>query len=278
MKNTKMRICALILVLVLSLTSLSSCIYPGYMGEYPELCSVAWANLVDIIGHWSDGEMQGGPYVDILETDSYGRVLFSYSEHQYVGDAKSGYLECVYLMVMQKKDDLNAYYYPEDCYYCVKVDVDEIEHSYDPDVVEHLKLLNDWDKPIDTAKCDTTVIVTKRPEGIIENAEDDQFLEGVIQRYHERSGRYISPKNISFVDYARFVTSDRYGRELWTVYTSYEDHTEKMMIDYSYKFLIVFMPDGSYDESTVIMLDDSFNAQKQVKLIKDNNGWDNPIE
>ena len=120
--------------------------------------------------------------------------------------------------------------------------------------------------------------MNKRPEGIIKNAEDDQFLEGVIRRYHERSGRYISPKNISFVDYARFVTSDRYGRELWTVYTSFEDHTEKMMIDYSYKFLIVFMPDGSCDESTVIMLDDSFNAQKQVKLIKNNNGWDNPIE
>ena len=50
------------------------------------------------------------------------------------------------------------------------------------------------------------------------------------------------------------------------------------MIDYSYKFLVVFMPDGSLDESTVIMLDDSLNAQKQVKLIKNNNGWDNPIE
>lgn len=278
MKNTKMRIFALILVLVLSLTALSSCIYPGYMGEYPELCSVAWANLVDIIGYWSDGEMQGGPYVDVLETDSYGRVLFSYSEHRYIGDAKSGYLECVYLMVMQKKDDLNAYYYPEDCYYCVKVGVDEIEHSYESDVVEQLKLLNDWDKPIDTAKCDTTVIVNKRPKGRVQNANDDQFLEGVIRRYHERSGRYISPKNISFVNYDRFVTADRYGRELWTVYTSFEDHTEKMMFDYSYKFLIVFMPDGSCDESTVIMLDDSLNAQDAVKNIKASNNWNKPIE
>lgn len=276
MKNI-IRICALVLLLVLSLSSLCACIYPGYMGEYPELCSVAWTNLVDINGHWSDGEMMGGPYVDVLETDSFGRVLFSYTERHWLSDGEGGYLECVYLMVMQKKDEVSAYYYPEDCYYCVKVDADDEEHSYDTEIIESLKLLNDWEKPIDESKCDSTAIVTKRPDGKVKNGDDDTFLEGVIERYHERSGRYISPKNISYVGYSRFVTVDDYGRELWTVYTEFEEYTQKIEIHYSYKFLIVVMPDGSCDESTVILLEDSLNAQNDVKQIKEANNWNKPI-
>lgn len=276
MKNS-IRILALILVLALSLATLSSCVYPGYLGEYPELCSVAWANLVDINGHWSDGEMMGGPYVDVIETDSFGRVLFSYTERRYLNDGEGGYLECVYLIVMQKKDETLAYYYPEDCYYCVKVDADDEEHSYDTEIIESLKLLNDWEKPIDDTKCDSTAIVTKRPDGKVKNGDNYVFLEGVIERYHERSGRYVSPKNISFVGYSRFVTADDYGRELWTVYTEFEEYTEKMEIHHSYKFLIVVMPDGSCDESTVIMLADSLNAQDAVKQIKQSNNWNKPI-
>ena len=276
MKNI-IRICALVLLLVLSLSSLCACVYPGYLGEYPELCSVAWMNLVDINGYWSDGEMMGGPYVDVLETDSFGRVLFSYTERRWLSDGEGGYLECVYLMVMQKKDEVSAYYYPEDCYYCVKVDADDEEHSYDTEIIESLKLLNDWEKPIDESKCDSTAIVTKRPDGKVKNGDDDTFLEGVIERYHERSGRYISPKNISYVGYSRFVTADDYGRELWTVYTEFEEYTEKLEIHYSYKFLIVVMPDGSCDESTVILLEDSLNAQNDVKQIKEANNWNKPI-
>ena len=276
MKNI-IRICALVLLLVLSLSSLCACVYPGYMGEYPELCSVAWTNLVDINGHWSDGEMMGGPYVDVIETDSYGRVLFSYSERQYIDNPDGTYFECVYLVVMQKKDETSAYYYPENCYYCVTVDVDNEEYSYDADVIAKLKLLNDWEKPIDESKCDSTAIVTKRPDGKVKNGDNDTFLEGVIRRYHERSGRYISPKNISFVGYSRFVTVDDYGRELWTVYTEFEEYTEKMEIHYSYKFLIVVMPDGSCDESTVVLLEDTYNAQDAVKSIKEANNWNNPI-
>lgn len=269
MKNS-IRILALILIVALSITTLSSCIYPGYMGEYPELCSVAWSNLVDIRGFCSDGERQADPFVEVIETDSYGRILFSYSEN----------FRCdiVYLMVMQSRDDTTASYYPEDCYYCVEVYQSDGKYSYDSEVIESLKLLNDWEKPINLDKCDKTEIVKRKPEGKVKNGDDDTFLEGVIKRYHERSGRYISPKNISFVSYSRFVVKDVYGRELWTVYTKFEEYTEKMEIHYSYKFLIVVMPDGSCDESTVVLLDDSLNAQDAVKNIKASNNWNKPIE
>ena len=70
---------------------------------------------------------------------------------------------------------------------------------------------------------------------------------------------------------------DDYGRELWTVYTEFEEYTQKLEIHYSYKFLIVVMPDGSCDESTVILLEDSLNAQNDVKQIKEANNWNKPI-
>lgn len=275
------KVIALILALTLMLCSLTGCIYPGYLGDDPELCSVAWANLVAIRGHWSDGEMQGGPYMDVVDTDSYGRVLFSYTERQWIEDEHGNYKESVYLIVMQKKDDTTAYYYPEDCYYHVKVEVletDEEKYVFDTEVIEALKLLNDWEKPIDLAKCDSTEIVTKKPDGKIENGDNHQFLDDIIRRYHELSGRYISPKNISFYDYSRFVVADDYGRELWTVYTSFEEHTEKVVTYYSYTFLIVLMPDGSCDETTVVMLEDTYNAQDTVKSIKAANNWNKPIE
>ena len=275
------KVIALILALTLMLCSLTGCIYPGYLGDDPELCSVAWANLVAIRGHWSDGEMQGGPYMDVVDTDSYGRVLFSYTERQWIKDEKGNYKESVYLVVMQKKDDTTAYYYPEDCYYHVKVEVletDEEKYVFDTEVIEALKLLNDWEKPIDLAKCDSTEIVTKKPDGKIENGDNHQFLDDIIRRYHEHSGRYISPKNISFYDYSRFVVADDYGRELWTVYTSFEEHTEKVVTNYSYIFLVVLMPDGSCDETTVVMLKDPYNAQDAVKSIKAANNWNKPIE
>lgn len=272
------RIIAFILTLTLTLCSLASCVYPGYLGDDPELCSVAWANLVSVRGYWSDGERQGGPFMEVIDTDSYGRVLFSYTERQWLKDNDGKHKESVYLIVMQKKDNTTAYYYPEDCYYHVKTDMDDEKYVFDPEVTETLKLLNDWEKPIDLAKCDSTEIVSKKPDGEIENGDNDEFLEGVIKRYHERSGRYISPKNISFVGYSRFVTSDDYGRELWTVYTEFEEHTEKVVTCYSYQFLIVLMPDGSCDESTVVLLEEPYNTQCEVKLIKEQNGWNKPIK
>lgn len=280
MRKTKVRAIALLLVLVLLLATLSSCIYPGYSGPYPELCSVAWANLVEVRGYCSDGELSGDAEVKVIETDSYGRVLFSYFEREYYRDGDGGYQAGIYLVVMQSKDAEKVSYYPEDCYRFVKVDEAEKgdKRVYDPDVIEELKRINDWEKPFDSSKCDSTEIVTKKPDGKIKNGNKDAFLEGIVERYHIRSGRYISPKNISYVGFSRFVVADDYGRELWAVYTSFEEHTEKMVINYRYTFLIVLMPDGSCDESTVVLVVDGNNAQSEAKLIKEINNWNKPIE
>ena len=281
MKKILLHAIALCLILVISLTALSGCINVRiYTGPYPELCSVAWASLVDVQGYWSDGELSGEAYVEVIETDSYGRVLFSYSERKDYPDGKGGYKEGIYLLVMQSKDADEVRYYPEDCYRFVKVDRLEYGEGYafDPEVIAGLKTLNDWEKPMDASKCDSTEIVKKKPEGKIKNGEDDAFLEKIIGEYYARSGRYIHPKNASFVSDSSFVTKDDYGRELYTVYSRFDEYTDKCETQYLYRFLLILMPDGSCDENTVIMLDDADNSQNEVKLIKESNNWNKPIE
>lgn len=281
MKKILLRASSLCLILVIFLTSLSGCIInKKYKGPYPELCSVAWANLVDVRGYWSEGELSGNPDVEVIETDSYGRVLFSYSERKDYPDGKGGYKEGIYLLVMQSKDADAVRYYPEDCYRFVKVERVEYREKYtvDPEVIDELKLFNDWEKPIDNSKCDSTEIVNEKPEGNIKNGENDAFLEEIIRGYYTRSGRYIHPKNSGFVSSSAFVTSDDYGREMYTVYSRFEEFTDKCETQYLYRFILIFMPDGSCNEDTVVMLNDADCSQSEVKRIKELNNWNKPIE
>ncbi len=273
MRKNGLRLVALILVLLMSVTAFSGCIMiREYKGPNPELCSVAWANLVGIMGYWSDGELTGDPTLEILQTDSYGRVLFSYSEEHFYKEKKG-----VYLLVMQSCDGSTASYYPEDCYYHVFADVVDDKCIYDTEVIEALKLLNDWEKPIDASKCESTEIVTRKPEGKIDNAENDSYLEEIVERYYERDGRYVNPRNISFVSLSRFVMKDDYGREMYIVYTNFEEYGNKVEIYYSYKFLMVFTPDGNCHEESVTLMNDPNNAQNDVKRIKEMCGWNTPI-
>ena len=274
MRNIKLRISALFLVLVLSLLMFSGCFrIPEYKGPNPELCSVAWANLVDVRGYCSDGELSGPPTIEILQTDTYGRVLFSYSEEYYYSEKKG-----VYLLVMQGCDESNASYYPDDCYYHIFADVVDYKCVYDTDIIETLKLINDWEKPMDTSKCESTAIVTRKPEGDIKNAESDSYLEKIVERYYERTDKYVDPRNISFVRLSRFVMKDDYGREMYIVYTNFEEYGNKVEIYYSYKFLMVFTPDGNCHEESVTLMNDPNNAQNDVKQIKEMCGWNTPID
>lgn len=274
MKKNKIRFIALVTLLIVIGSTFCGCfINSKYDGPNPELCSVAWANLVDVYGYWSNGEIGGPVDVEIIETDSYGRVLFTYTEEHYYPETKP-----IYLLVMQYSDDENVFYYPEDCYIYLEAPVVDRECVFDTDVINELKLLNDWECPMDKSKCDSTKIVREKPEGEIKNGTRDWFLEDIVEEYHKRSGRYIHPKNVSFVNSSSFIVKDDYGREMYIVYTHFEEYTDKVMTRYSYKFLIVLTPDEECDVSTVILLEDSQNAQADVKQIKEQNGWNKPLE
>ena len=83
------------------------------------------------------GDMRGGGY-ELLETDSYGRILGSMTDHcMFSGESKT------VLVVMQKYDDNSVYFY------------EDISYVFDDGRQEtktELKALNDWDLPLDESK------------------------------------------------------------------------------------------------------------------------------
>ena len=268
MKKLFIRIKALLLIFALVVSTLLfvGCTYRGYNGDYPELCSVAWASIPTLTGFASNGEVLYDARVEILENDSYGRVLFTYSESYGVNS--------FYVMIVQYSDAANAYYYPDDCYIYMICENKDALIDLDTYEIEELKTLNDWNEPLDESKCEGTEIVRKKPEGKIKVS--NSYFEEIVREYHENSGRYIHPKNISFLGYYRFGISDDYGREMYVVNTNFEEYTDKTETYYEYVFLIVVNPDKSYDPATVVILENLANPRDEVKNIKAQTGWNTP--
>ncbi len=268
MKTGFIKLKSLVLMLVLLLVSLLStgCGY-RYKGEYPELCSVAWANIPTLNGGMSNGEVVYDPEIQVLETDRYGRILFSYTE-----DIDGQWF---YILVMQSADEQYTYYYPDDCY--IKMVYEERYSTLDVSAEEiaSLKELNDWECPMDESKLEATAIIDKKPsKGKLKLK--NHYFEEIIREYHENSDRYVHPKNVSFVRVVDYVKSDGYGREMYVVNTDFDEYYDKKEIWYSYLFLVIVQPDKSYDLSTVVILESSIMSQ-QVKTAKQQNGWNTAL-
>lgn len=264
--TARIKVVLLSFALFISALSFPGCYYSGYRGDYPELCSVAWSNIPTLYGYTPNGEISLPPFVTVFETDSHGRVLFEYYEHR---------LKSCYIMIMQRADAERAYYYPDDCYLYIKKETENDEIDLQSREIADLKLLNDWDMPLDESKCESTEIVRKKQDGKLEL--NDIYFDDIVREYHVNSHRYIHPKNYDFVSDYKFVTSDHYGRELYAVYTYFDEYTDKAEIHYGYTFLIAVNPDKSYDPSTVIVLDDLYNTREAVRFVKENNAWNTPF-
>lgn len=255
----------LVFTLLTAIMLLAGCTpppYEGYQGEFPELCSVAWAKIPFLDGYkypYSGGD----PYASSLETDSYGRVLFFYSE-----DTEN---EKGYIAIMQRTDGTNAYYYPDDCY--VPITRSSADEAIDLNTSEiaSLKESSDWGLPLNEEKCKATKIDKFPIPGELGLTSD--FFENLMREYYEYSGRYIHPKNENIVYNSRYVMSDYYGRELYYVRSFLHEYSPKTEIVYDFSFLIVVNPDKSYDISTVVFLEGENDPREDVKWIKEKTGW-----
>ncbi len=255
-------------MIVLAFSLLISCLfftgcYSSYEGEHPDLCSVAWVNIPTLSGYISNGEVVRDPDVSILETDSYGRVLFFYSEDE---GGRRGYA-----LVMQRSDGANAYYYPDDCYVPVTLASSEERPDQNANELVALKALNDWGLPINETKCKKTEIVRERLEGKLDL--DEEFFDKIAIVYLGNAGLQIQPKSYLFARYFRYVTSDDYGRELYYFLADFNKYTHKSETQYSFGFLVIVNPDKSYDMSTVVLLEDENDPREDMKRIKEQTGW-----
>lgn len=277
----KRRILSLFLLSVIILTALISmtgCIYRGYRGDYPELCSMAWANIPALRGVSSNGEISLDPTVIPIEEDEYGRRLFLYFE------TRSNYF---YLIISQKTEGRLIYYYPDDCYLPCYFDDDALYHGDIGSLDEMLSLVseedisllkaeNDWGMAINPEKCHSTEIINKKSEGRIDPTDTE--MEEYVEEYYSLTSRYLHPKNTSLVWTVSFVTADDFGRELFFVTSHITDYYDKHEVTYYYTLLVVLMPDGSCDCSTIRMADNIYDCADEVKQIKAENGWSCPID
>ena len=258
---------AVIIVLVLAaLALLFYDVYidpPEYIGENPELYTVAINNFLGSAGCGSNGEIPVPSKTGIIETDSYGRILFYYHEGTIIEGCGYG--------ILQKSQDGYAYFYEDDCVIPAVDDwnYSEVTHEewFTQDELAEFKARNDWDLPLNDTKCAREQIVKKKPKSKLKLEEAD--FDKVAKAYYKSQGIYYTEKSV--YGYDEFFIADDYGREIYFLY-SYIRGLPNM--DAKYNLIIMFQPDGSCDtEKAVAVITDSLNHREVLKEFKQCNGW-----
>lgn len=239
--------------------------YGGYVGEYPDLFTVAVNSLVGSSGY-IQSEISFPPVVELLDEDSYGRRLFCYSE-----DSSTG----VSLVVSQKTDGEYVWFYLDYNFISaplaegnniVKIGSDipsEITNPYNnfsSESIESLKEINDWGNPLDEGRMEKAKIIRKKTK----RKEDKQYLEEIYNSYMEKNG-----VETSYFSYEYFL-SDEYGRRIIVLYGSgiiENEFTVKSLV-------VVLQADGVCDSENGIMeFDDKYTYQDSFKEFKEKNNW-----
>ena len=232
------------LILVLGFTLfLAACLPPvefEYLGNYPELYSVAINSLLGARGE-GPGAMTGPvqPNIIVFEEDNYGRRLFSYDEYSSIG---------INRVIIQKVEGNYAYFYPHYNF------ILSSSNSFTDEEIEILKETNSWNQPMnDGSEFLRVRIVRQQEEGPI---SDEKLIEvhDLIFPDSELNNNQITGNTI-------FFRRDRYERSIYL----------------RSSVAILFQPDHSFDKGTgMLVIDDLHNYQTELRLFMEANGWDEP--
>lgn len=123
-------------------------------------------NVLQIAGNYSipgmcNPDLKGVPPVEVLERDSYGRILYSYSCYNIVTGKDE-----VAIAICQKADNDFVYFYEDICYLIGK---------HDDSDIDELKTTNDWESPYDDSKMSRRKIKYTTFDLIIINDCDQKF-------------------------------------------------------------------------------------------------------
>lgn len=274
MKNFKKTISLLIFICltIFSLSICGGCVYPGYRGDYPALYTEAICSVLGVMGHY-DGSSPCDSEINILETDDYGRVIYTYYED-------GTFAVCI----MQKADEDYVYYYPDFNFiktsdYTWGKDINEtVNNSFSEEDITNLKELNDFDKEFDISKCIKTTITRKKTTYKF-SRETEKKLEKLCKQYAKDSG---CKGEDSVYRYSEYCTSDDYGRKLFYIYGIHRDvngtgeHYSKRKTMY-FHLAIIFNPDWSYDETNSLLGLKDDNYQNDLKEFKQLHNWNQTL-
>ena len=246
------RIFATITVLVLAL-SFSSCyhpISPEYAAYYTEtINSLLWCR-----GNSSYGEKKYNPQIEIIDKDSFGRVLFSYKEGFSVIRGVLSDLNIYAFLIMQAEDDEFVYYYEDDNFVCVNF------ADYREDVchrqIDELKTANDWGKEFNADKCIKKTKSTKK-----NRSNFDSSVKGFIDSKEKEVGDYLRTCISAQDNYGRTVISmSEFGSTPW----------QGRLI------VCIVQPDGSVICSDDYNLSfDYFEYHDNLQALKNEANWNN---
>ncbi len=242
-----------------------------YGGEHPDLYTVAINNIFGAQGYHHNGEVPFDPYIEIIETDSQGRVLFLYDESNDFGTA---------LVIMQATDGEHVFYYQDDCYYPYAYSEPtpydaKYTDLFTEEEIDALKELNDWNEPLNTAKYTSATIAYRKGEGALELDDDD--FEEAIRAYADTLG-YLDDDTL--YRYHEYCGRDKYGKEIYYVY-AIGDYAlgEGVSPDSSthyFNLALIFNADGSCPLSNIYEIAEETNLYNYIRAFKDNCGWNIP--
>ena len=271
------KIITTVLVCIMMISFVGGCPY-RYKGEHKDLYTVAINNIFGANGYRSNGEVVYGPYIDVIETDDFGRVFFFYDEgyHNELATA---------IVIMQKSEGGFVYYYQDICQISCTVEKGDYKREelnyldfFSEEQIESLKEANDWNKPIDIEKCTKNEIVDSKNDkgGLgLEREDFDKVIEAYVceQGY---KGEDIGHLSRFFVH----CNTDKYGREIYYVYAVGFDVKGEGISPNSehktYEFAIIFNPDKSSTIENVYEITDPNEIYEAVRQHKENCGWDTP--
>lgn len=255
-------LCLCILFILVFTTGCRS--YKGYHGEYPELWTVAVHNLLGTRGYFQQGGIVDESQIKVVEEDSYGRVLFAYTELSEVSS--------INLLIMQKKDDNYAYYYPDYCFVSNRVPSrdysvlnyvidDYLSLAFPEKLIERLKEQNDWNKDIDETKCVRREITRAKKEPKIREELLEKLYNIAIHNNDENNTVY---------KYSIYFTSDSDGRMIFLSAGITSSQTDPKWVYY----VFIINRDWSYLEEYYSMrLADLYNYQITLRTLKQLNNW-----
>ena len=271
---------ALCAILILGITA---CVPYRYEGDYIELFSVATNNLFGARGYRVFEFADFHPFIDVLETDDYGRTLFFFTEDtgKYNGTTDGSAFGTA-IFVMQKSDDEFVYYYQDDCYipYRMPKGLSSVPEDYRNELpeekIETLKERNDWNREINLEKCTKAEISDDDPEGNLKAKN----CEPIIKEYAAHNGY---KGDDSLYRYAIFCNADLYGRELYYVSAIGRDvfgegDSPASKSQY-YEFAVIFAPDNSCSiENICEVSSDSLDYYEKIIELKKTARWNQPLE
>jgi len=210
-----------------------------------------------------------------IEQDTKGRVMYLFYGNSTIADEDiHDSCRLFGVLIQQKRDMDNVFYYPDMNFLIKQIPVDEYGHyiaTNEDELVEffnglsdqeinEFKEKNDWDKPINEGKCIKKPIVDnfgKRVPLVKKSIREEVFN-------NEFANVYPDPKY-----FFEYLTGDDYDRHI------YFGRTVDELKVYTNSYVIMFFPDNSY---VVKEINDLWNYQEELRDFKVTNNWDKPIK